>query len=148
MSISSHHFQQQRKAGVAQQQREHLKAKQIGAHQPLVPFSTSTAQQQAQSPRFDVAALARQARVGTYGWEQETDAEVLLRKFDMNVVWGPCTGLSRLQRWQRAEQMHLNPPPYVPSLLGPLAAAPASQPQTKAGVGSHSVFQTQVMGRF
>lgn len=144
MSIVSHHFQQQRKAGVAQQQRDHLKAKQTV--QPSVP-SVSTPQ--SQSSRFDVAALARAARIGTYGWESETDAEVLLRKFDMNVAWGPCTGVSRLQRWQRAQQLGLSPPEYIPSLLANVAAAaPTAQPITKAGVGSHSVFHTEVIGRF
>ena len=123
-------------------QRDHLKAKQT------VPAVSAP---QSQWPRCNVAALARAARIGTYGWESEleTDAEVLLRKFDMSVAWGLCTGVSRLQRWQRAQQLGLSPPDYIPSLLADVAAAaPTAQPITKAGVGSHSVFHTEVIGRF
>jgi len=31
--------------------------------------------------------------------------------------FGPCTGITRLQRWERAASLGLNPPPEVPQLV-------------------------------
>ncbi|XP_049636478.1 DNA polymerase delta subunit 4 [Suncus etruscus] len=46
------------------------------------------------------------------------DAELeLLRQFDLAWQYGPCTGITRLQRWLRAEQMGLEPPREVCQLL-------------------------------
>ncbi|XP_057585509.1 DNA polymerase delta subunit 4 isoform X2 [Hippopotamus amphibius kiboko] len=41
----------------------------------------------------------------------------LLRQFDLAWQYGPCTGITRLQRWHRAEQMGLKPPPEVHQVL-------------------------------
>ncbi|XP_047631086.1 DNA polymerase delta subunit 4 [Phacochoerus africanus] len=41
----------------------------------------------------------------------------LLRQFDLAWQYGPCTGITRLQRWHRAEQMGLAPPPEVRQVL-------------------------------
>uniref|UniRef100_A0A8C9P2E4 DNA polymerase delta subunit 4 n=1 Tax=Spermophilus dauricus TaxID=99837 RepID=A0A8C9P2E4_SPEDA len=41
----------------------------------------------------------------------------LLRQFDLAWQYGPCTGITRLQRWLRAEQMGLEPPPAVREVL-------------------------------
>ncbi|XP_072962516.1 uncharacterized protein [Typha angustifolia] len=38
------------------------------------------------------------------------EVESKLRKFDMDMRYGPCVGLTRLQRWERASAMGLNPP--------------------------------------
>lgn len=43
--------------------------------------------------------------------------EMILRQFDMNMAYGPCIGMSRLERWQRAEALGLNPPKEVENLL-------------------------------
>uniref|UniRef100_A0A383W420 DNA polymerase delta subunit 4 n=1 Tax=Tetradesmus obliquus TaxID=3088 RepID=A0A383W420_TETOB len=43
--------------------------------------------------------------------------ERLLRAFDLATQYGPCTGMTRLERWQRAEQFGLNPPMQVKELL-------------------------------
>ncbi|KAF6739431.1 DNA polymerase delta subunit 4 [Oryzias melastigma] len=40
-----------------------------------------------------------------------------LRDFDLNWRFGPCTGISRLQRWERAELHGLSPPQEVRELL-------------------------------
>ncbi|XP_015987959.1 DNA polymerase delta subunit 4 isoform X2 [Rousettus aegyptiacus] len=47
---------------------------------------------------------------------EEAELE-LLRQFDLAWQYGPCTGITRLQRWQRAEQMGLEPPPEVRQVL-------------------------------
>ncbi|XP_037373376.1 DNA polymerase delta subunit 4 [Talpa occidentalis] len=46
----------------------------------------------------------------------QTELE-LLRQFDLAGQYGPCTGITRLQRWHRAQQMGLGPPLEVHQLL-------------------------------
>ncbi|XP_009361129.2 DNA polymerase delta subunit 4 [Pyrus x bretschneideri] len=45
------------------------------------------------------------------------EQEELLRKFDMNLAYGPCIGMTRLARLERACSLGLNPPKEVESLL-------------------------------
>ncbi|XP_018539951.1 DNA polymerase delta subunit 4 [Lates calcarifer] len=40
-----------------------------------------------------------------------------LRQFDLDWRFGPCTGISRLQRWERAQLHGLNPPEEIRELL-------------------------------
>uniref|UniRef100_A0A3P9LI38 Si:dkey-28b4.7 n=1 Tax=Oryzias latipes TaxID=8090 RepID=A0A3P9LI38_ORYLA len=40
-----------------------------------------------------------------------------LRDFDLELRFGPCTGISRLQRWERAELHGLGPPEEIRELL-------------------------------
>ena len=37
----------------------------------------------------------------------------ILRIFDMTSRYGPCVGVTRLQRWERAKKWGLNPPEEV-----------------------------------
>ena len=41
----------------------------------------------------------------------------MLRQFDLAFRFGPCAGLTRLQRWERAAKLGLQPPPAVPDLI-------------------------------
>ncbi|KAJ5714677.1 uncharacterized protein N7483_011858 [Penicillium malachiteum] len=43
--------------------------------------------------------------------------EKILRNFDLTGHYGPCIGMSRLQRWHRAQRMGLNPPIEVLAVL-------------------------------
>ncbi|GJP44108.1 hypothetical protein CLOM_g3512 [Closterium sp. NIES-68] len=45
------------------------------------------------------------------------ETERALQLFDMDMAFGPCTGLSRRERWERASRLGLNPPPHVRTLL-------------------------------
>lgn len=45
-----------------------------------------------------------------------TDEEILNR-FDMNSKYGPCVGITRSERWDRANALGLNPPKNVKRLL-------------------------------
>nr|XP_057943131.1 DNA polymerase delta subunit 4 [Doryrhamphus excisus]XP_057943137.1 DNA polymerase delta subunit 4 [Doryrhamphus excisus] len=45
------------------------------------------------------------------------DDEEKLRQFDLEWRWGPCTGISRLQRWERAKLHGLDPPEEIRDLL-------------------------------
>ncbi|KIK79157.1 hypothetical protein PAXRUDRAFT_834233 [Paxillus rubicundulus Ve08.2h10] len=41
----------------------------------------------------------------------------MLRFFDMSYEFGPCIGMTRLERWERAEAFGLNPPVEVREIL-------------------------------
>ncbi|GLT95297.1 hypothetical protein SLE2022_129890 [Rubroshorea leprosula] len=43
--------------------------------------------------------------------------EQVLRQFDMNMAYGPCLGMTRLARWERAQRLGLNPPKEIKNLL-------------------------------
>ncbi|KAJ4837706.1 hypothetical protein Tsubulata_046206 [Turnera subulata] len=43
--------------------------------------------------------------------------ETLLRKFDMDMKYGPCIGMTRMARWERACRLGLNPPEEIGILL-------------------------------
>ncbi|XP_014490108.1 uncharacterized protein LOC106752850 [Vigna radiata var. radiata] len=45
------------------------------------------------------------------------ESEVVLRQFDLNMAYGPCLGIARLARWERAQRLGLNPPQEIESLL-------------------------------
>ncbi|XP_029114879.1 DNA polymerase delta subunit 4 [Scleropages formosus] len=47
-----------------------------------------------------------------------------LRKFDLDWRFGPCTGIGRLQRWDRASHHGLDPPREVRELLLKKSADP------------------------
>jgi len=49
----------------------------------------------------------------TSGWEGESEEEILLRRFDMTNKYGPCSGLTRRDRWLRAKKLGLDPPQYI-----------------------------------
>lgn len=42
--------------------------------------------------------------------DQYGENEDVLKQFDMNMVYGPCLGMTRLERWERAKALGLNPP--------------------------------------
>ncbi|KAI9319821.1 DNA polymerase delta, subunit 4-domain-containing protein [Dichotomocladium elegans] len=58
-------------------------------------------------------------RARTAGIHQEnlSDTDIMLRQFDLNYDYGPCCGLTRLERWERAKNLGLNPPPEVREAL-------------------------------
>ncbi|KAM9557657.1 DNA polymerase delta subunit 4 [Guaruba guarouba] len=41
----------------------------------------------------------------------------MLRSFDLAWEYGPCTGITRLQRWERAQALGLSPPDTVRDAL-------------------------------
>ncbi|KAH0426795.1 DNA polymerase delta subunit 4 [Colletotrichum kahawae] len=46
-----------------------------------------------------------------------TVAEKVLRYFDVSSQYGPCIGLQRMKRWERADRLGLNPPIEVLAVL-------------------------------
>ncbi|KAI8384674.1 DNA polymerase delta, subunit 4-domain-containing protein [Radiomyces spectabilis] len=49
--------------------------------------------------------------------EHLSEVDKLLRQFDLNYTYGPCVGLTRLERWERAQALGLNPPQSVKDIL-------------------------------
>ncbi|KDQ26514.1 hypothetical protein PLEOSDRAFT_159569 [Pleurotus ostreatus PC15] len=49
--------------------------------------------------------------------ENETPIHHILRVFDLSYEYGPCVGVPRIQRWERANKMGLNPPQEVYEIL-------------------------------
>ncbi|KAK4270768.1 hypothetical protein QN277_019540 [Acacia crassicarpa] len=43
--------------------------------------------------------------------------EEMLRQFDMDMAYGPCIGMTRLARWERAHKLGLNPPAEIEKLV-------------------------------
>ena len=43
----------------------------------------------------------------------KADQVDILRVFDLSASYGPCVGVTRLQRWERAKKWGLNPPEEV-----------------------------------
>ncbi|KAK3948943.1 DNA polymerase delta, subunit 4-domain-containing protein [Pseudoneurospora amorphoporcata] len=64
---------------------------------------------------IDSARMAR--AVHKKHTEGLTTGEKVLRYFDVNSHYGPCIGITRLKRWQRAERLGLNPPLEVLAVL-------------------------------
>lgn len=50
--------------------------------------------------------------------ENLADVEMRLRRsFDMETKYGPVSGMSRLERYERAEKLHLGPPVWVKQVI-------------------------------
>eukprot|EP00249_Psilotum_nudum_P010964 c22880_g1_i1 orf=144-482(+) len=47
----------------------------------------------------------------------DNEGEELLRQFDMDIRYGPCLGVTRLERWERAKRLSLQPPEDVKEVL-------------------------------
>ncbi|KAG9070273.1 hypothetical protein KI688_009610 [Linnemannia hyalina] len=45
------------------------------------------------------------------------DSEKMLRQFDLTSKYGPCTDMTRLERWERAFTLGLHPPQHVKDTL-------------------------------
>jgi len=53
----------------------------------------------------------------TFHDDDYTPIDKLLHAFDLNYEFGPCIGLTRLERWGRAHRLGLNPPEEVRDAL-------------------------------
>ncbi|CBQ67938.1 related to DNA polymerase delta subunit 4 [Sporisorium reilianum SRZ2] len=49
--------------------------------------------------------------------EHENRIQQILRVFDLDPNFGPCMGMSRLERWQRAKELDLDPPQEIHDIL-------------------------------
>jgi len=49
--------------------------------------------------------------------ENQSTIHTILRNFDLSPRYGPCVGMTRMERYRRAEKMGLNPPIEVLQIL-------------------------------
>ncbi|KAF7294358.1 hypothetical protein HMN09_01165100 [Mycena chlorophos] len=63
------------------------------------------------------AAKTKRGNVKLIHAENKTVFDDILRVFDLSYEYGPCIGITRLQRWERAHAMGLSPPVEVHDIL-------------------------------
>ncbi|KAK2383663.1 hypothetical protein P8452_38739 [Trifolium repens] len=49
--------------------------------------------------------------------DEHNENEKMLQQFDMDMKYGPCIGMNRLERWERAVKFGMNPPVEIGNLL-------------------------------
>eukprot|EP00210_Caulerpa_lentillifera_P001719 g1652.t1 len=47
----------------------------------------------------------------------EDDEDKILKTFDLDMKFGACIGISRLERWERAKKFGLDPPTEIKKIL-------------------------------
>jgi len=62
-----------------------------------------------------------------FHYDDLSEEERILIAFDMDYTYGPCVGLTRLQRWNRASKLGLQPPVQVKELLSGACATNLSE---------------------
>ncbi|SAL95506.1 hypothetical protein [Absidia glauca] len=69
--------------------------------------------------KFDVYAKKSIIHIRFSSVHQDERSEVAkqLCGFDLDYAFGPCVGLTRLQRWDRAVRLGLDPPQHIRKLL-------------------------------
>ncbi|XP_044294105.1 DNA polymerase delta subunit 4 isoform X2 [Varanus komodoensis] len=70
--------------------------------------------QEGQSPPLDKVIVQAECLPQDAAQPEELE---LLKQFDLSWKYGPCTGITRLQRWERADSLGLGPPAAVQELL-------------------------------
>lgn len=93
--------------------------KKAGAGSP--PGSGASANKPGSQLKEDACSAEGSAPLRTF---HGYDIEETLKNFDLNMKFGPSLGMSRLERWERAQRMGLNPPHLVKQILGEPAAVP------------------------
>jgi len=62
------------------------------------------------------AAYAQLGGIPIHG-KDDNKVQQILRVFDNSHQYGPCIGMTRLERWERAESLGLNPPKEIYEIL-------------------------------
>ncbi|OAA46345.1 DNA polymerase delta subunit 4 [Metarhizium rileyi] len=62
-------------------------------------------------------AIEKQRKAPRVHQEELSVNDKILRYFDVSSQYGPCIGIDRMKRWQRAERLGLSPPIEVLSVL-------------------------------
>ncbi|KAI5118751.1 hypothetical protein M0805_004837 [Coniferiporia weirii] len=95
------------------------------------PVDDSSSDEEPEIPRESLDALERSGRlnkvyrqakermgdVPAIHAEKQTKVHHILRIFDTSYEYGPCVGMTRLERWERARAFGLNPPTEIRDIL-------------------------------
>ncbi|KAI1337664.1 DNA polymerase delta, subunit 4-domain-containing protein [Xylariaceae sp. FL0016] len=79
-------------------------------------------------------ALERERIAKRVHQEDLSLAEKVLRYWDVSSQYGPCVGISRAKRWQRADRLGLNPPVEVMAVL---MKESEKKEESEVGVNAH-----------
>ncbi|KDD75247.1 hypothetical protein H632_c787p0 [Helicosporidium sp. ATCC 50920] len=69
-----------------------------------------------QQPKTDKIASNSKSSPTNLSLDVEA-AQSVLQQFDLASKYGPCRGMTRMERWNRAQSLGLDPPPSVRELL-------------------------------
>merc|ERR1712070_868143 len=58
-----------------------------------------------------------------------SESQTLLHEFDLDIKYGPCCGITRTERFERAVKLGLNPPDQIKHLL--MSLKEAAKPRNK-----------------
>lgn len=76
------------------------------------------AKENSKQKQAEIACRDPPSRDNTTGyWKEMDDPELILAQFDVDTKFGPTLGMTRLERWERAERFGLEPPTVVKELL-------------------------------
>lgn len=77
--------------------------------------------------------------------DPEDDVEAVLRQFDLELKFGPCTGMTRYERWMRAKSLGLDPPQDILDLLRAVHAdVTCGDPSDHGAEHVHSLFEGRI----
>nr|GEW62942.1 DNA polymerase delta subunit 4 [Tanacetum cinerariifolium] len=93
------------------------KKKNAGITKPSISKSKPTSKKSATFGSSVAQPPALIAHASLHLKENRDANEEVLRQFDMNMAYGPCVGMKRMDRWQRASSLGLNPPEHIHHLL-------------------------------
>lgn len=63
------------------------------------------------------AKVINSLKEGDEKGKEHSDKLKILKDFDLNSDFGPCMGITRMERWERASKFGLNPPIQVREIL-------------------------------
>lgn len=66
---------------------------------------------------LEAAKIIRQAKRTPNLHTKPNPIDIILRDFDLTGKYGPCVGITRLDRFKRAKRMKMNPPEVVGQIL-------------------------------
>ncbi|KAI0287341.1 DNA polymerase delta, subunit 4-domain-containing protein [Russula brevipes] len=73
-----------------------------------------------EDPRWNRAfglARGKMGNIQPVHAQSQSPVHHILRIFDLSYEYGPCVGVTRMERWERAAALGLNPPPEVREIL-------------------------------
>ena len=76
----------------------------------------------------EAPACAQCGEWGCAGTPDGACIEARLAAFDNCAAFGPCLGLTRTQRWERAAKLGLHPPAWAKELIGGAGAGAGAGP--------------------
>lgn len=85
------------------------KSSELGAYKGGVAKKDAAPKQPAAKRKGRAAAVESE--------EAQEERDLVLKKFDLATKYGPCIGMTRLERWERAKELGLSPPADVQKVL-------------------------------